>query len=79
MCLWVGSVYVAGCWAGGVTGTAVFKLTCVRHPLGNWGCDLTSAHVSGKCIGSSGGGLEGVLEEAWKMGSCTHRPQTGLI
>lgn len=57
MCLWVGSVYVAGCWAGGITGTAVFKVTRVGHPLGNWGRDLTPAHVSAKCIGSSGGGV----------------------
>ena len=43
--------------AAGILGIAVFKLTSVRHSLGNKSCVTVSVYVSGKCIGSSGKGV----------------------
>lgn len=40
--------------AAGILGIAVFRLTSVRHSLGNKSCVTVSARVSAKCMGGSG-------------------------
>lgn len=73
---WSGAVYTRGAGqAAGILGIAVFKLTRVRHSLGNKSCHCVCACVRKmhrkfwkRCVLRPG-----------RMGDFTHRSQTGLI